>query len=118
MPEYIKRTDLIEAVEELLKSPYANDNSENILLRQFSCGVRDALKLVRDMAKDDVPDSMKIPSADVRENVRGRWITYNELASDMLVCSECERYFIGSGDEYDYNFCPNCGADMRGNDNV
>ena len=107
MSDYIKRDDLVSAMEELLRSPYANNNSDNRPVRQFTVGVRNALKLVRDMAKDEVPDSMKIPSADVRENVRGKWL----IRSRCDVCSVCG-YSTGryTGN---YNYCPYCGADMR-----
>ena len=49
------------------------------------------------------------PTADVRENVRGEWI---DRGKDMMLrwqCSEC-----GRRDTHIYNFCPDCGADMRG----
>ena len=53
-------------------------------------------------------------AADVREAKRGKWIKYAPHNSDMMTCSECEKYWILDGDQYDFNFCPNCGADMRG----
>ena len=52
---------------------------------------------------------------------RGRWIGYNAdnsvwLRDDgepiFLVCSECHRTVLNNGSA-DWNFCPNCGADMR-----
>lgn len=50
------------------------------------------------------------PTADVRENVMGRWL-HKKITDDYHVtgqCSNChERRRID-------NFCPNCGADMRG----
>ena len=50
------------------------------------------------------------PSADVRENVKGEWL-HKKTTDDYHVtgqCSNChERRRID-------NFCPNCGADMRG----
>lgn len=52
---------------------------------------------------------------DVRENVRGEWIhdeitmNGNTVHTPNAKCSICDCYvFQGS------NFCPNCGADMRG----
>jgi predicted RNA-binding Zn-ribbon protein involved in translation (DUF1610 family) len=54
-----------------------------------------------------------IPAADVRSVRRGKWIKYAPHNSDMMTCSECEQYWILDGDQYDYHFCPNCGADMR-----
>ena len=55
-----------------------------------------------------------IPAADVRPVVRGEW----EVKGQDIYCSVC-------GEESGYNpfgastfshFCPNCGADMRGDD--
>ena len=47
-----------------------------------------------------------IPTADVRENVRGEWISI----MGHQVCSICGY----KNDIVPTNFCPNCGADMRG----
>lgn len=53
-----------------------------------------------------------IPSADVRENIHGEWetIDYDDGEYEFR-CSSCQS-------QYDMpsktNFCPNCGADMRG----
>lgn len=47
-----------------------------------------------------------------REPKTGHWILHKEISvfSDMYKCSECG---IINGNHF-YNFCPNCGADMRG----
>ena len=64
----------------------------------------------------------EMPTADVRENVRGEWIEDNPRDKSMMWrCSVCGRiaYYptIGERKSYKkhcgYNFCPNCGADMR-----
>lgn len=64
----------------------------------------------------------EIPTADVRENVRGEWVEDNRREKSMMWrCSVCGRiaYYptIGERKSYKkhcgYNFCPNCGADMR-----
>lgn len=53
-------------------------------------------------------------AADVRENVRGEWQKVDEQPYfrkhfHKVCCSVCRKQ------GYDYwNFCPNCGADMRG----
>lgn len=73
-----------------------------------------------------------VPSADVRENVHGKWINskgkpvpWDEMNAncpcDSSYCSVCGEWLTAS-DEYPVigNFCPNCGADMRckdGNNN-
>lgn len=56
----------------------------------------------------------KIPTADVRENVRGEWISKivecsRENYDQVFCCSVCGV----SNDWRRTNFCPHCGADMR-----
>ena len=48
----------------------------------------------------------------LNEEVRkeGKWIPYKLYLGDELKCSVCG---YGWGDEV-YNFCPNCGAKMKG----
>lgn len=59
---------------------------------------------------------MALPAADVRPVVRGRWKYFHK--QNRAVCTVCsfER-------DLDQNFgraiaCPNCGADMRGGDEL
>lgn len=47
-----------------------------------------------------------LPSADVRENVRGEWV--HRKTWDRYVCNKCS-----FEQPLSTNFCPNCGADMR-----
>ena len=61
----------------------------------------------------DVVDEM--PTADVAEVKRGRWIVDREFGNDvmsgeqMVICSECGKgIFWGR-----QNYCPNCGAKME-----
>lgn len=62
----------------------------------------------------------EMDSADVRENVRGEWLSKNldNFRKYEVICSVCGARFIGNYDAYDepydFNFCPNCGAEMRG----
>ena len=56
------------------------------------------------------------PAADVRPVVRGKWIwtvADDEYLGEYWKCNLCgEHSYIG------YNYCPNCGADMRGDQDV
>ena len=48
----------------------------------------------------------RLPTADVKPVVRGEWIShigYNE-------CNKCNTLLT-----FESNYCPNCGAEMRGN---
>ena len=50
----------------------------------------------------------------IEERKRGKWILtpYTDCGSPIHECSECSHGI--SGDVQVRNFCPNCGADMRG----
>lgn len=65
-------------------------------------------------AFEDGKTYQAIPAADVVPVRHGRWIKYCPHNSDMLTCSECEKYWILDGDQYDFRYCPNCGARMDG----
>jgi rubrerythrin len=62
----------------------------------------------------------EIPAADVRPVVKAYWIgegdgyADGEMVYDVWHCSNCD-YTVDEGDNEppQYNFCPNCGADMR-----
>lgn len=58
-----------------------------------------------------------LPVADVRPVVRGHWI---EHISDLFQADstiECDQCHAEQPTGIDDNFCPNCGADMEGNEN-
>ena len=66
---------------------------------------------------DTVNRIRMIPAADVVKRKHGEWYDATTLDNEFIcwVCSEC-RHGADFVDE-PYNFCPNCGADMRGDDN-
>ena len=59
-----------------------------------------------------------IPAADVRPVVRAKWI--EDWETGCSECSACHDTFLW--EDYkgvaEWNFCPNCGADMRGESDV
>ena len=50
----------------------------------------------------------RIPAADVVEHKRGWWVEY-DVPYEIFACSMCGMRCTAL-----MNFCPNCGADMRG----
>lgn len=55
------------------------------------------------------------PTIEAEPVVHGEWVPHNRMTRSPLVvnyaCSECGK------DGHKTNFCPNCGADMRGDQN-
>jgi len=61
-------------------------------------------------AHDCAENIRAIPAADVRPVVRGKWKRINNRCDGYAwqICSEC-----GEKGKSTWNFCRNCGADMR-----
>ena len=96
--DLIKRSDAAEVVYKALKTPPL----EGVLTDTMSL----AIALVRD-----------IPSAD---RPSGEWLKFGlGRGTRILFCTNCKRRIevpLSQGDS-NYNYCPNCGAKMRGADN-
>lgn len=69
-----------------------------------------ALKYIKDDADafDCKEEILQLTAADVRENVKGEWIEIKHTFLDQ--CSNCG--YITK--DVTTNYCPDCGADMRG----
>ncbi len=105
MAEYIER----EAAIELLSQPI----TMSMCLSTEECHHKIAQQRIDRYLIEN------IPAADVRPVVRAEW--YGEadgyadggLVYDMWSCPICGKRFEEWEEKPDWNFCPNCGADMR-----
>ena len=73
-----------------------------------------ALTLIPPAARDALKAAIdKVPPAYVRPAVRGRW---SWRTGSEYRCTNCGRHAHVDEvmEEPAYNYCPNCGADMRG----
>ena len=62
-----------------------------------------------------------VPTADVRENVHGRWVENGAYLGKLrFKCSACQEDMAVSTVMLKpiWNYCPKCGADMRGDDDA
>ena len=96
MSEYIKRSDAIK---------------RQVIWQHFN-----GVEFLDDKA---VPVAwiQSIPPANVKPVVRGKWMLVTNGRGGHE-CDQCCAYAPAyqSGSYYLSNFCPNCGADMRGGD--
>lgn len=61
------------------------------------------------------------PTADVRENVRAHWIDMKPTGDDRFMCSRCkwkEKVPTIMGEPIVWDYCPSCGAQMIGDNDV
>ena len=83
--------------------------SKDIIYRE------DAIKVVSHIAMECIDKKTRIelinaiPSAD---RLQGKWIDISEWYAPRQKCSICETVVDGYGS----NYCPNCGAKMKGAD--
>lgn len=59
----------------------------------------------------------RMPTDDVIERKKGKWIETKLSRFIYYKCSVCNANYECENAEFDLNFCPNCGADMRGRAN-
>ena len=61
---------------------------------------------------NDVVDMIESrPTIDAVPVVHGEW--EHKPNTYICECTACRKYWIPYGDEYDYHYCPNCGAKMK-----
>lgn len=113
MSEYIKREAAIESVREVYEREFPTaDGAFDLFATRI------------------LPKTLKnLPAADVASVRRGKWVYGKDLGYAFgslpknkfhLYCTECqcEAFNRSEDDDPDFDvesdFCPNCGADMRG----
>ena len=110
MADYINREAFIKWVEETYCKPCEADGRDYNHCRCGACQYDDMMR-----------DAESFPTADVRENKRGKWkrvvdftgveaFGYKETILVGYGCNVCG-YEVDVS-EGDFNFCPNCGASM------
>ena len=113
MTDYISREALLERIDDIGDCADMVFEPNDKCCRAddcASCKWRETKNAIRKIAAN-------IPAADVREVKRGKWD--DKKVAFYFKCSECGccvRAFAGEvflDYAQEWNFCPNCGADMR-----
>ena len=89
--EYIEREDAVEATWRILNGIGYSEKHNDRLVEEVDAVLNE------------------YPAADVRPVVRGEWHEYDDDYG-KICCSVCEE---DAPCDYPWNYCPNCGADMR-----
>ena len=78
----------------------------------------DADALMQNIPSEEIIAKMAVVHAPSIERRRGEWIGNNDFGEsntyECSVCGEPWELNYGTPEENNMNFCPNCGADMRG----
>lgn len=82
--------------DSLIRTLYIQADNDGFIC----CGVEDLETLIKTQLTEDV-----------RENVRGEWI---KDENGDITCTNCGCHLEDWVKAIFYNFCPNCGADVRG----
>ena len=123
--EYNSRS--IEAIKQLLSAESEINKQELIRTMNtgiiatntedvYSCGMRNGIRWCRALLEDD-PPKFEDASQYAEPRKKGEWElrTDERFDIDYYKCSECGYEPYRKMDIS--NFCPNCGADMRGDKN-
>ena len=123
--DYISRDDLLErlGIDDLDCTKCSWGDRHGFVCKR-GCDFQDACEAIEDAEPADVVPRELYQRAlsDVVtlsvERKRGEWIRVTEELGESWMCSECMEEFIphdGMEEFASYaHFCPNCGADMRG----
>ena len=132
MSKYIKREDAIEKIEYLMSDyvPFLDRATMGIPLetRMAIENIPSADVVEREKYEDlkecyDMSHHYEMEYKEQLERKRGEWIRQEEYyyGESVVTCSACDEDFICTDldviKDLAWNFCPNCGADMRGSDN-
>lgn len=105
MAEYISREDVLKKAKSSILVPTDNE---------WECGYNTAMAEMQEFIR-------QLPAADVQPVKCGRWITWDDSGFTKCSCCNSEYYIsdlqtVGDSEGF-VNFCPNCGARMRGTSN-
>lgn len=115
MDDLISRQAAIDAVRSYYDEQYALCDSIEELIEKLPSADTDLSdysdRLWKNAYERGKAEGARIPSVEP-ERKRGKWMPFD---NPWYKCSECGA--VRENKSFMENFCPNCGADMRGGDN-
>ena len=119
--DLISRADAVNAVHKYFVDAFNNEPHE---IDEDGDDVFTDMKSVNALLHHNKYVSKAIKALPSAEAGRGEWIGYNADKEDwlrtdgtpiFLVCDKCHGTVINNGSAH-WNYCPNCGAKMKGGD--
>ena len=108
MNDLISRQAAIDALDKRFDSIPMEQTTEILLLR------KDLRELPSAQLEQEEPTVDAVPVKHGHYVGEGDGYANGELVYDVWKCSECGCVFEDEYEKPTYNYCPNCGADMRG----
>ena len=110
MAKYYEGLKIIEAIDELYNSPWAQGlEGEGVLMNYYHDGIKDALEIFKNILRGECPDDLKIETAEVTPVKPGTW----QKGKDYYWhCSECGSRHTRT-DVLHCKYCPDCGARLN-----
>lgn len=110
MGNYYEDKKIIEVIDKLYNSPWAQGlENEGVLMNYYHEGIKDALKILKDILRGECPDGLKIEAADVKPAKAGTWKKRSDL---YYYCGECGSRHTKT-DVLHCKYCPECGARLN-----
>lgn len=90
------------------ESPWFNNGKDDDMIAHYGYIERkEAVEIVRDLCVKEEPSVQP-------EKPKGKWIVYKAANTGEILSSKCDQCGYEVFRTPKFNFCPNCGADMRG----
>lgn len=106
MKEMIYKQDVIDAISPLYHEHEYRIHGKAESYSQYNEAWQDALSMVENVI-------FNLPATQP-QRMRGRWIPDNPVGGGYWVCTACKHPTEAFAADIIYNYCPFCGADMRG----
>lgn len=111
MDEYVKKDEVIKLIREDKVEITPNLLTIAMLAAPNGYSAEDCYKAINDTCDRHIKEIKNLPSADVVERKKGKWLEHDK---DWAKCSECEcKWEWSVVIDCNMEYCPNCGSELE-----